>query len=90
MNAKLTQFLIEHGADITAVDNTGKTPLELAIEKGNYFESLFFFFEENGKIFNDTFETKKNISIHNREMLIINCSNQRCHQNFKRNEAKTP
>ena len=36
--AAITQFLIDHGADIKAVDNHGKTPLDYAIENGNHFE----------------------------------------------------
>jgi ankyrin repeat protein len=35
-NAKMVKFLLEHGADITLVDNEGWNSLEIAIIKMNY------------------------------------------------------
>ena len=43
-NAELTQFLIDHDADIKAVDNHGKTPLDYAIENG---KQCFMFTKHN-------------------------------------------
>lgn len=37
---KIAQCLIEHGADTKAEDNEGKTPLDIALKKGNQLESL--------------------------------------------------
>lgn len=35
-NSKMVQFLLDHGADVTLVDNEGWNALEIAIIKMNY------------------------------------------------------
>jgi ankyrin repeat protein len=42
----LTHFLVEHGADVTAQDNKGLTPIHWAVLKGR--EGLARFLLENG------------------------------------------